>query len=134
MCKCIHHLLLVVLTISTCCSYSHTHKLTHCQHLITVSAQNTTTTISAPNPAALSYLTRPTDVTVAVGEPAVFRCGVPEASPNVTFTFYRSHSNYILTCPYGHVEDIPQVRWSPPDSVFTLILTLFPLPLGNTTS
>lgn len=75
------------------------------------STQNTTTTTattSALNPAALSYRIRPADVTVAVGEPAVFLCGVPEASPNFTFTFYGSHSNYSLTCPYGHVEDIPQ--------------------------
>lgn len=75
------------------------------------SAQNTTTTTSAPNPAALSYRTRPRDVTVAVGEPAVFRCGVPKASPNFTFTFYASHGNYSLTCPSGHVEDIPQALY-----------------------
>nr|XP_046256562.1 uncharacterized protein LOC124065331 [Scatophagus argus]XP_046256564.1 uncharacterized protein LOC124065331 [Scatophagus argus] len=79
------------------------------------SAQNnattTTTSSSTMNPAHLSYLTRPADVTVAVGEPAVFRCGVPEASPNLTFTFYGSHGNYSLTCPYSHMEDIPQALY-----------------------
>ncbi|XP_070768758.1 uncharacterized protein [Enoplosus armatus] len=77
------------------------------------SALNTTSapTTSPPNPAALSYRTRPANVTVAVGEPAVFRCGVPLASPNLTFTFYGSHNTYNLTCPYGHVEDIPQALY-----------------------
>lgn len=95
----------------------------HWQHLITTPAENITTTsssISAPNPAAPSFLTRPADITVALGEPAVFRCGVPEASSNITFTFYGSHRNYSLTCPHGHVEDIPQVRWSPPLSTLFL--------------
>lgn len=69
------------------------------------SAQNITTA-SAPG-----YLTRPADVTVAASEPAVFRCGVPEAFPNFTFTFYGSHRNYVLTCPSGHVEDIPQALY-----------------------
>lgn len=109
---------------------SHTHKHTHRQPLITVPAQKTTTTTAAPKPAALSYRTRPADILVAVGEPAVFRCGVPEASPNLTFTFYGSHANYSLTCPYGHIEDIPKVRWLQSDSLFTLmphfILTLSP--------
>lgn len=71
----------------------------------------TTTTTSAPNAAALGYRTRPADVTAAVGEPAVFRCGVPKASPNLTFTFYGSHGNYSLTCPSGHMEDIPQALY-----------------------
>ncbi|KAM7382554.1 hypothetical protein PAMP_002280 [Pampus punctatissimus] len=81
------------------------------------SAQNATTdapsvsTTSSPNPAALSYHTRPADVTVAVGKPAVFRCGVPTASPNLTFTFYGSHGNYSLTCPHGNIEDIPQALY-----------------------
>ncbi|XP_023266219.1 uncharacterized protein LOC111658072 [Seriola lalandi dorsalis] len=81
------------------------------------SAQNTTvatTTISSvgtTNPAAPSYLTRPADVTVAVGEPAVFRCGVPEDSPSLTFILYGSHGKYNLTCPHGHVEDIPQALY-----------------------
>ncbi|XP_072250836.1 uncharacterized protein [Leuresthes tenuis] len=72
------------------------------------SAQDSTNT---PNPAALSYRERPTDVTVAVGEPAVFSCRVPETSSNLTFTFYGSHGNYSLTCPHGHVEDVPQALY-----------------------
>ncbi|KAK9513402.1 hypothetical protein VZT92_026939 [Zoarces viviparus] len=71
----------------------------------------TTTITSAADPAALSYRTHPADLTVAVGEPAVFRCGVPRASPNFTFTFYRSNANYSLTCPSGHVDDIPQALY-----------------------
>ncbi|XP_010790944.1 uncharacterized protein [Notothenia coriiceps] len=71
----------------------------------------TTTTTSAPNPAALRYLTHPADLKVAVGDPAVFSCGVPRASPTFTFTFYGSHGNYSLTCPSGHVEDIPQALY-----------------------
>lgn len=108
----------------------HLLQRTHWQHLITIPAPNTTTAISTPNPAAPSFLTHPADITVALGEPAVFRCGVPEASPNITFTFYGSHGNYSLTCPHGHVEDIPQVRWSPPLSTRFLplvsLLLLFP--------
>ncbi|XP_018539538.1 uncharacterized protein LOC108888171 [Lates calcarifer] len=73
-------------------------------------AENTTTT-SAPDHVALHYHTQPVDVIVAVEEPAVFRCGVPKASPNLTFTFYGSHGNYSLTCPNGHVEDIPQALY-----------------------
>lgn len=80
------------------------------QVIIPSSGQDTSTA-SAPNPAALSYLTRPANVTVAVGDPAVFQCGVPSGSPNVTFTFYGSHGNYSLTCPSGHVEDIPQALY-----------------------
>lgn len=80
------------------------------------SAQDTPTTVSTvslttrstPKPASLSYQTRPQSVSVAVGESAVFTCGVPGASPNLTFNFYGSHGNYLLTCPHGHVEDIPQ--------------------------
>ncbi|XP_062255565.1 uncharacterized protein LOC133965165 [Platichthys flesus] len=77
-------------------------------------AQNTTTTTSSPStpsPAPLSYSTRPADVTVAVGEPAVFSCGVPEASPSLSFTLYSSHGNYTLMCPNGHLEDIPQALY-----------------------
>ncbi|XP_045899965.1 uncharacterized protein LOC123967767 [Micropterus dolomieu] len=75
-----------------------------------VSAVNTTstTTTSTQNPAALSYSPRPADVTVTVGTPAVFLCGVPKASPNLTFTFYGSHRNYELICPYGHMKEISQ--------------------------
>ncbi|XP_037310322.2 uncharacterized protein LOC119197809 [Pungitius pungitius] len=88
-----------------------------CLHLLTLlqitAAQNVTT---ATTPAAdpgdpLSYRTRPADVTVAVGDPAVFRCGVPEASPSFTFTFQGAHGNYTLACPSGHVEDIPQALY-----------------------
>ncbi|XP_076593712.1 uncharacterized protein LOC143324836 [Chaetodon auriga] len=76
------------------------------------SAENTLSlTTSAPNPAALIYHTRPADVSVAVGEPAVFRCGVPKESPDLTFTYYGNHGNYSLTCPNGHVEDIPQALY-----------------------
>lgn len=81
--------------------------------LLAVSAVNTTsttTTTSTQNPAALSYSPRPADVTVTVGTPAVFLCGVPKASPNLTFTFYGSHRNYELICPYGHMKEISQVR------------------------
>ncbi|XP_008322149.1 uncharacterized protein LOC103388773 [Cynoglossus semilaevis] len=54
------------------------------------------------------YSTRPANVKVAVGEPAEFKCGVPEGSSSLVFTFYSSHGNYSITCPEGHVEDIPQ--------------------------
>lgn len=70
-----------------------------------------TSTTSAPQQPALGYLTRPANVTAAVGDPAVFRCGVPDSTPNVTFTFYGSRSNYSLFCPSGHVEDIPQALY-----------------------
>ncbi|KAK5862668.1 hypothetical protein PBY51_018038 [Eleginops maclovinus] len=70
-----------------------------------------TTTTSASNPATLRYVTRPANLTVPVGEPAVFRCGVHGASPTFTFTFYGSKGNYSLNCPSGHVEDIPQALY-----------------------
>lgn len=70
--------------------------------------------------AAVGYQVRPVDVTVAKGESVVFRCGAPTAFPNLTFTFYGSKSTYNLTCPYGYVEAIPQVRWSTYAPVFTL--------------
>ncbi|XP_040901357.1 uncharacterized protein LOC121186639 [Toxotes jaculatrix] len=76
-----------------------------------VPVTTTTTSTSAPNPAALSYRTHPVDIIVAVGEPAVFSCGVPETFPNLTFIFYGSHGIYNLTCPYGHEEDIPQALY-----------------------
>lgn len=78
-----------------------------------VSAENTTHTpeTSPLNPKDLIYRTRPSDVTVAVGEPAVFHCGVPETFPNLTFTLFGSHGNYSLTCPHGHVENIPQALY-----------------------
>lgn len=90
--------------ISNSYPYMHTCIIVNVQ--ITVSAQNPTSAT-----AAAGYLSRPDDITVAVGEPAIFHCGVPEASPNITFTFYGGHGNYSLTCPQGHVEDILQVRW-----------------------
>lgn len=74
------------------------------------SAQNTTvytTTSQSPNP-GLGYLTLPEDVTAALGEPAEFKCGAPKTSSGLTFTFYGSNHNYTLSCPSGHVEDIPQ--------------------------
>ncbi|XP_023132643.2 uncharacterized protein LOC111572973 isoform X2 [Amphiprion ocellaris] len=95
------------------------------------SAQNITT--SAPDSAGLSYRTRPVDVLAAVGQPAEFRCGVPETSPNLTFTFYGSHGNYSLTCPQGHVEDIPEALYGSCDmkngeslAVWSLRGTSFP--------
>lgn len=75
-----------------------------------------TTTTSAPISPALGFRTRPANVTVPLGEPAVFFCGVPRTHPNITFTLYGSHRNYSLTCPYGRVEDITQVTWWPPYS------------------
>lgn len=70
-----------------------------------------TTPSTAQSTTALRYLTRPADVTVAVGESAVFSCGVPKASPNLTFTFYASSSTYSLTCPLGHFEDVSQALY-----------------------
>ncbi|XP_017265304.1 uncharacterized protein LOC108232195 [Kryptolebias marmoratus] len=81
------------------------------------SAQSTTvspvstTKASAPEPGAASFRTVPKDVTVAVGEPVVFWCGVPEGSRNLTFTFYTNHGTYILICPDGKVDDIPQALY-----------------------
>ncbi|XP_037639666.1 uncharacterized protein LOC119496452 isoform X1 [Sebastes umbrosus] len=100
----------------------------------TNSNTSTTSTKSTPTTrSALRYSTRPAVVKVAVGQPAVFRCGVPAASPNFTFTLYGSHGNFILKCPFGHEENIPQVRWSPSDSVFTLTSSSLssPLPLSD---
>ncbi|XP_035506531.1 uncharacterized protein LOC118319693 isoform X1 [Scophthalmus maximus] len=76
-----------------------------------VTTTTTTTITSAADPAALGYSTRPADVTVALGEPAVFSCGVPDASPGLSFTFYGSHGSYTLTCPGGHLEDVPQALY-----------------------
>ncbi|XP_074510882.1 uncharacterized protein LOC141779771 [Sebastes fasciatus] len=73
---------------------------------------STTSTKSTPTTRSdLRYSTRPADVKVAVGQPAVFRCGVPAASPNFTFTLYGSHGNFILKCPFGHEENIPQALY-----------------------
>lgn len=82
-------------------SLSRTHIHTH--------TYTQTHTTSAASAAPLSYLTRPENVSVAVGEPAVFQCGVPESSSNVIFHFYGDHGTYSITCPYGQVEDIPHV-------------------------
>ncbi|XP_013879638.1 uncharacterized protein LOC106528899 [Austrofundulus limnaeus] len=87
------------------------------QTLTPTSAQNSTvspvnnTKAVMPKPGAASYWTLPNDVTVSVGEPVAFQCGVPEGSQNLTFTYYSSHRNYILTCPDGKVEDIPQALY-----------------------
>ncbi|KAM8847053.1 uncharacterized protein ACB058_013196 [Synchiropus picturatus] len=54
------------------------------------------------------FLTHPIDVSVAVGDPAVFSCGVPKDSVNFSFNVYGSRSNHTLTCPDGRVEDVPQ--------------------------
>ncbi|XP_008430264.1 uncharacterized protein LOC103478301 [Poecilia reticulata] len=75
----------------------------------TTSSANSTST--SPSRNISGYRTLPIDVKVAVGEPAEFRCGVPEASKSLTFTFYSSHGNYTLTCPNGKVEDIPQALY-----------------------
>lgn len=101
------------------------------------SAQSNGTTVSTttttPNTAALRYRTQPADISVAVGEPAVFGCGVPTAQPNLTFALYGSYSNYSLTCPHGHVEDIPQALYGSCEmkngeslAVWTLQATSFP--------
>ncbi|XP_072317544.1 uncharacterized protein [Eucyclogobius newberryi] len=81
------------------------------------SAQKTTTTSStttvppststAPGPSR-SYLTVPSNMTVGLGDPVQFLCGVPKNSEGLTFTFYGSSHNYSLSCPSGHVKDIPQ--------------------------
>ncbi|PWA33679.1 hypothetical protein CCH79_00007419, partial [Gambusia affinis] len=78
------------------------------QDATTSSADSTDT--SAPKNIS-GYWTLPIDVKVAVGEPAEFRCGVPEASKSLTFTFYSSRGNYTLTCPNGKVEDEPQALY-----------------------
>lgn len=53
------------------------------------------------------YLTWPANVTAALGEPAVFRCGVVRRSPNVTL----SYGNYSLTCPGDPLTFIPQALY-----------------------
>uniref|UniRef100_UPI003AAE7833 uncharacterized protein n=1 Tax=Centroberyx gerrardi TaxID=166262 RepID=UPI003AAE7833 len=74
----------------------------------TSTSPNNTTNASSESPAALSYSTLPADITVAVGEPAVFRCGVSPASSELTLTLYGGHGNHSITCPGGAAEDIPQ--------------------------
>ncbi|TMS11031.1 hypothetical protein E3U43_020024 [Larimichthys crocea] len=68
--------------------------------------QITTPSSAENNKTSLSYLTRPADIRVPVGDPAVFRCGVPQAAENLTFTFHQSQKSYNLTCPNGHNEEI----------------------------
>ncbi|XP_077577088.1 uncharacterized protein LOC144199369 isoform X2 [Stigmatopora nigra] len=70
-----------------------------------LSAQNTTT---ASTNTSSEISIRPVDVSVFVGDPAVFICAVPETSPVVTFALFGDHGNYSLTCPGGNVNDIPQ--------------------------
>lgn len=73
------------------------------------SAQNT----PSQNPAALGYSTLPANLTVAVGDPAVFRCA-SSASSKLTFNLYGSHGNYSLNCSENSgnsVEDIPQALY-----------------------
>lgn len=41
----------------------------------------------------------------------MFRCGVPEASPRITFNFSGNIGNYSLKCPLGHVKDIPHALY-----------------------
>ncbi|XP_037130699.1 uncharacterized protein LOC119136396 [Syngnathus acus] len=72
------------------------------------SAQNAST-VSANTTAGI--LIPPVDVSVFVGDPAVFTCAVPETSPAVTFNLSGGHGNYSLTCPGGRVEDIPQALY-----------------------
>lgn len=56
---------------------------------------------------APAYVTRPANVTAALGEPAEFRCGVVRSSPNVTL----SYGNYSLTCPGDPLTFIPQALY-----------------------
>ncbi|XP_077432376.1 uncharacterized protein LOC144058046 [Vanacampus margaritifer] len=75
-------------------------------HIFTpTSAQNTATIF--PNTAE-DLLTRPVNVSVFLGDPAEFTCAAPEAAPVITFNLFGGHGNYSLTCPGGHVQDIPQ--------------------------
>ncbi|XP_051920829.1 uncharacterized protein LOC127600356 [Hippocampus zosterae] len=78
-------------------------------HIFTPSSAQNTTAVSTNT--TTEILTRPVDVSVFVGDPAVFTCAVPETSPVVTFTLFGGHGSYSLTCPGGHVEDIPQALY-----------------------
>lgn len=78
----------------------------------TVAPSTSSSTSSPQSPSATpvpsqSYLTLPSDLTVELGDPAQFRCGVPKTSEGLTFTFY-GKSNHTLTCPSGHIQDVPQ--------------------------
>lgn len=86
------------------------------------SAQNSTSTPSTtPVPSSASpqppnvthdqsqiYISPPINVTVDLGDPAGFWCSVPRSSEGLTFTWFGSSHNYTLSCPSGHIEDIPQ--------------------------
>lgn len=80
----------------------------------TVSSNTTVTLSTSPQPPTVtsdlskSYLVMPSNISVAVGDPVHFSCGVPKSAEGVTFMFYGSVRNYTLSCPSGHVEDIPQ--------------------------
>lgn len=54
------------------------------------------------------YLTLPRNLTAALGDKAEFWCGVPKSSEGLTLSFYGHAHNYTLSCPSGHMEDIPQ--------------------------
>lgn len=66
-----------------------------------------TSALTTANPSK-SYSTVPLNVTAGLGDPAKFWCGVPKTSEGLTFTFYGSAHNYTLSCPSGHIKDIPQ--------------------------
>lgn len=97
----------------------------HTSAQTTTVSSNTTVTLSTDSSASVpssassqpptaapgssqSYLTLPSNITVGLGDPVVFWCGVPKSSEGLTFTFYGSAHNYTLSCPSGHIEDIPQ--------------------------
>ncbi|KAJ0000152.1 hypothetical protein NQD34_011994 [Periophthalmus magnuspinnatus] len=67
------------------------------------------TSSPGPDPGpSQSYLTLPSNVRAGLGNLAQFSCGVPISSKGLTFTFYGSAHNYTISCPGGHIEDIPQ--------------------------
>ncbi|XP_029959448.1 uncharacterized protein LOC115397341 [Salarias fasciatus] len=79
----------------------------HISLLLLVVLRLSTPSSAQGAPAAAVYRTRPVNVTAALGESAVFRCGVVKRSPNVTL----SYGNYSLTCPGEDVEYIPQALY-----------------------
>ncbi|CAL1610668.1 unnamed protein product [Knipowitschia caucasica] len=86
-------------------------KHTSAQSNTTISSNTTvpqSTYSSAPSPSPSGYHTMPSNTTSALGDPAQFWCGVPKSSEGLTFTFYGRAQNFTLSCPTGHVEDIPQ--------------------------
>ncbi|XP_036798921.1 uncharacterized protein LOC110538617 [Oncorhynchus mykiss] len=50
-----------------------------------------------------NYTTLPNNVSVAVGKPAAFQCGVSPPR-QLNFTLYGSHRNITLICPGDHTE------------------------------